>query len=95
MTLNWCMGGPQEQTEHNLGMKWTTEAPTEPGYYWVCFNSDKHIDLFFVTESLEVDKQEITAWMFAKTSPWEYVSLEFLPIDVHWLGPIPEPKPPT
>ena len=64
--------------------KWTTEPPTEPGWYWVTYAGGVSV--------IKVRQDEKGLWIedgyysdqrLAIDSAWKYHS--------HWLGPLPEP----
>ena len=64
---------------------WTTEPPTEPGWYWVTYAGGVSV--------IKVRQDEKGLWIedgyysdqrLAIDSAWKYHS--------HWLGPLPEPE---
>jgi hypothetical protein len=63
-------------------LTWTASPPTEPGKYWAK-NKDGSIEI------LDVD-----SWSKSAYRPGQNGSV--LKSDfTHWLGPLPEPEPPT
>lgn len=73
-------------------MEWTTNTPTEPGYYWVYVRprwEDKP-EVFCVEVSIFEGKPS-----FAFPVGGYECEEEIYARDVtHWLGPIPKPEPP-
>ena len=59
--------------------EWTTTPPTEPGWYWV--RQEMPSDTNWVTVKWQYDKSECVNEEGIRTT--------------HWLGPIPQPEPPT
>jgi hypothetical protein len=62
---------------------WTTEPPTEPGWYWV--KHKRHTDVFMVSVAHDDDKV-LTVYSDGYPVPADNLT--------HWLGPLPPPEPP-
>ena len=67
------------------GKTWTTEPPTEPGWYWV-HTTPEDDPINPVTEVVELEGPGA-----AFTLKEHGLSLN---TRTHWLGPLPEPEPP-
>lgn len=73
-------------------MEWTREKPTQEGWYWACRNKGK-------PRLIEVRKAK-WGWCEGKLAVWIWredgYPVTSLPKHVWWwLGPIPQPTPPT
>jgi hypothetical protein len=73
-------------------MKWTTEAPTKPGWYWASFfdESDREWLTFmvFITHSGKVFDPELDDDdEFNKLLPQDTIF-------TRWFGPLDQPEPP-
>ena len=64
-------------------MDWTTETPTQEGWYWVV-NGNKEIEI------VEVYKLDNRLYAWTVTSERDFDLNEF----IMWLGPIPPPEMP-
>lgn len=63
--------------------EWTTQTPTEPGWYWA--KTDSGIYMFNLQKS-------ITGGLyFESIGEWWDAAMEEYKI-AHWLGPLPEPR---
>ncbi len=62
-------------------MKWTTDKPTEPGWYWV--RDGQQIEMV----DLELDSGTLVVYA---------VDDDHHTVDEysHWFGPLPQPEPP-
>lgn len=68
--------------------EWTTELPTQPGWYWVWLHADNDRTAF-VVELESVDG--VLSWdAYYDMPPWTNLSA----IGSHWIGPLPVPAPP-
>ena len=74
-------------------MKWTTEPPTKPGWYWVRVpqsHASMRGGIFVVSIEIFGGKQHID-WLvdgYEWDPPFEESHI------THWLGPLPVPEPP-
>ena len=90
---NNCVTEGPEQITEELAIKawnalprklqWTHEKPTVPGYYWI------HAPSTGNTKICEVEKQN-GAMCFRLLYDWRTINI--LPKDTKWAGPIPMPE---
>ena len=64
--------------KHVCNLEWTTEPPTEGGWYWIRYPDGEIacVEVFYSLGNMETDS--------------DYV----LDTVTHWLGPLPVPEPP-
>lgn len=59
-------------------MKWTTDTPTQGGWYWV--KKGQRVEIVYIDRSVITDER------------MQYVTdMKFI-CDTQWAGPIPEPE---
>ena len=68
-------------TENLYTLEWTTDPPTEPGWYWIHFPSG----------AVECAKIDV---INSNGIPIEFADRWALERVTHWLGPLPTPEPP-
>lgn len=59
--------------------KWSTDPPTEDGWYWAYDSRDGKVEMIFYGNEPEL------VW----------IDRLVLELYTHWLGPLPKPEPPT
>lgn len=62
-------------------MKWTTEQPNEPGWYWMRYGNEINIGCVFQAEENKLRVEFPHHNVFVSSLPY-----------YEWAGPIPEPE---
>jgi hypothetical protein len=70
-----------------VGLKWTTEAPTQKGWYWAFDETDRKSGVLM----LNVDNDGIGYHLVA----WDADIPTNISSYTHWLGPLPVPESPV
>jgi hypothetical protein len=92
--LKWQDASPEQRTQHLMnvygnGKGWTTDPPTEEGWYWVNVKYQQNFQEKTKVVMLYCNEQGLF-----QHSPDDY---EFFPDEknfIHWLGPLPVPESP-
>ncbi len=86
--MNYVCGNfdGERQTENLIAMIWTTEPPTQEGWYWARTNKGQP---FIIRVGFYGTGQTGTLWAYD-------TERNMLDLDVldYWLGPLPVPEPP-
>lgn len=77
-------GGTREDIDILARLQWTTETPTQEGWYWVV-NGNKEMEIVKVYKTCE----GLYVWTVTSEKDFELKDFSM------WLGPLPIPEPPT
>lgn len=81
---NYIEGGTREDIDILARLQWTTEAPTQEGWYWAILDGRRVIvEAFYMTVDKLGHLQFRTGWNSIDESNV-----------THWIGPIPYPEKP-
>lgn len=84
----WVLRGAAQLMNDLRYLDWTTEPPTQEGWYWVRWTA-RHRDVIIVQVLQSAEGEGLVAWVGGADKP--FALSYFHP----WLGPLPEPEPPS